>query len=501
MRSLLMFPDRDFDPRQLLISNVMYRYREIDRQSRLSPHDRSLVEDLELNTFLNAMAGGDEFLFEVAQAVLLTGQGNNVETVLYRQDVLSDCLEERATVRQLYGLAAEVTEGTRRKWFDLSSNTPSSLIYYASDLLEVLLSVLRRLRSLAEQQAGKFKSKAFTALFATFRDEIGDEYLAHVQKHLTELRFRKGVLLSAKLGDSNQSTNLVLRTPPDKRRHWYERVLRNGPASYSFRLAERDEAGGRILSDMRNRGIARVAVALAQSADHVLGFFRTLRTELAFYVGCLNLHDQLVTMGAPVCFPTPAPAGRRAHSFNRLYDVSLRLQLEGKVVGNTVDAVGKGLVIITGANQGGKSSFLRSIGQAQLMMQCGMFVGAESFKSEMCTGLFTHYKREEDVTMKSGKFDEEVARMSDIVDRIAPNSLLLFNESFAATNEREGSEIANQIVRALLEKSIKIFYVTHLYDFAHRLYEGKIENALFLRAESLGGHPKAANGGHLKTGQ
>ena len=69
-----------------------------------------------------------------------------------------------------------------------------------------------------------------------------------------------------------------------------------------------------------------------------------------------------------------------------------------------------------------------------------------------CRGLFTQYKREEDATMQSGKLDEELSRMSSIVDALTsslrnatadgPNSLLLFNESFAATNEREGSEIA-----------------------------------------------------------
>jgi len=85
--------------------------------------------------------------------------------------------------------------------------------------------------------------------------------------------------------------------------------------------------------------------------------------------------------------------------------------------------------------------------------------------------------------MTSGKLDEELARMSEIVDHIEPNSMLLFNESFAATNEREGSEIARQIVCALLEKRIKIFYVTHLYEFAHDFFNRKRGDAIFLRAE------------------
>ena len=85
--------------------------------------------------------------------------------------------------------------------------------------------------------------------------------------------------------------------------------------------------------------------------------------------------------------------------------------------------------------------------------------------------------------MKSGKFDEELSRMSAIVDRLRPDSMLLFSESFAATNDREGSEIARQIVCALLEKRIKVFFVTHLYEFAHDFYNLKMAYAFFLRAE------------------
>jgi DNA mismatch repair ATPase MutS len=238
----------------------------------------------------------------------------------------------------------------------------------------------------------------------------------------------------------------------------------------------------RIRDGVLHRDISLAANALGQAADHVRDFFRMLRAELAFYVGCLNLHEQLLRKGEPVCMPLPAAADERRLSCRGLYDVGLTLTVDRRVVGNDANADMKDLVVITGPNTGGKSTFLRSVGLAQLMMQSGMFVPADSFCASLCDGIFTHYKREEDVGMESGKFDEELSRMSDIVDHIESHSMILFNESFAATNEREGSEVAGQIVSALLVKGIRIVYVTHMYEFAHGCHERNKGNALFLRA-------------------
>jgi DNA mismatch repair ATPase MutS len=116
------------------------------------------------------------------------------------------------------------------------------------------------------------------------------------------------------------------------------------------------------------------------------------------------------------------------------------------------------------------------------MTQCGMFVGAREFRASVRSGVFTHYKREEDESMEGGKLDEELARMSDIADHLTADSMLLCNESFASTNEREGSEIARQIIRALTEAGIRVCYVTHLYDLAESCYAANAGPAPFLRA-------------------
>ena len=85
--------------------------------------------------------------------------------------------------------------------------------------------------------------------------------------------------------------------------------------------------------------------------------------------------------------------------------------------------------------------------------------------------------------MTSGKFEEELDRMSAIAGRLRPGSLLLANESFASTNEREGSEIAATVLRAFLDGGVRVALVTHFFDLADRLRRIEPERTLFLRAE------------------
>ena len=393
-----------------------------------------------------------------------------------------DCLEHPEIIRQLYQLAVEALENERMTGGLFSLASPDRILSRSVQVLELQAGVLRRLRQIAGQQAASFRSEGFTRFFAMLADELSDDYLQAVEQHLRELEFKRGVFESAELAKGFKGRRYVVRTPREQR--WTERLpFGNRAASYSFTVPPRDENGFRSLEEIRGRGINLVANSAAQSADHVKSFFAMLRLELAFYLGCLNLHDRLAGKGEPACFPEPLAVGQLALTAQGIYDVGLTLHLENRVVGNEVNADGKSLVMITGANQGGKSTLLRSLGLAHLMMQAGMFVGARSFRAGVCNGVFTNCKREEDATMQSGKLDEELSRMSAIAGQITRHSILLCNESFASTNEREGSEIARQVVSAMLRKQIKVFFVTHMYDLAHSFHAQQLGNALFLRAE------------------
>lgn len=463
MKTFLMHPDRDFDATPL---------------SEREPIQ--FTQDIELGVLLNAAAGDDRYLRDMMAAACAGAWENDVATIRYRQEILKDSLSNPDIVRQFYAIAIEPF-GREQSWnFSLYGRDASSMVASAVRTLQNSLGVLRRLRNACSANAGSFTSPGFRQFFDTLERDLDDAYLDAATTDLSNLTFRKGVLLSAQVGDGGKGVGTMLRKPQPRDLSWLQAALTSGIPSYTLHLHPRDDAGAHAFAELQSRGLSLISDALYRSAEHVLDYLKALRSELAFYIGCLNLRDQLVRVGESISFPEVTEDPRRFLCRN-LRDVSLALTMGRQVVGNDVDANGKPLIIITGANRGGKSTFLRSVGLAQVMLQSGMFVTADAYVSSRFTGLFTHFKREEDRTMRSGKFDEELVRMSAIADQIHRGAMVLFNESFAATHEREGSEIARQIVSALLENDVTVFFVSHMYEFARSFLES--DQVLFLRAD------------------
>ena len=224
-----------------------------------------------------------------------------------------------------------------------------------------------------------------------------------------------------------------------------------------------------------------MAITLTIAARNAIEFYSDIKSEVGFYLAAINLIKKIETRGGHICFPIPCED--KEVTFTGLYDLGLLLSTDANIVSNCMESKNTELFIITGTNRGGKSTFLRSIGQAQLLMQAGMFVPAERFTANTVSGIYTHFKREEDRGLNRGKFDDELSKMDEIVNHLKKNGMVLFNESFSSTNTREGSEIAMEITRALLENGIRIFFVSHLYEFASTVVEEVHDKYLFLVAE------------------
>jgi hypothetical protein len=86
-------------------------------------------------------------------------------------------------------------------------------------------------------------------------------------------------------------------------REWVSGLLGKADPAFVDEVDERDETGFRILGDLPALGIVPVATALTQSTDYVLSFFRTLRLELGFYIGCLNLNERPAEKGEALVWP------------------------------------------------------------------------------------------------------------------------------------------------------------------------------------------------------
>ena len=221
------------------------------------------------------------------------------------------------------------------------------------------VDVLRRLRRIAEEQRGVFRSEGFRRFFAMLEEELSDEYLATVDEHLEELQFKRGLLETALLGKGFKGRDYVVRR--ERGRSLGERLVRTrrraATASRSIRATSPARALSRSCAPAASTTWRTPSGSPPTTSSR---FFAMLKLELAFYLGCLNLHDGSARRASRSAFRSRSRPARRPSSREGLYDVALSLHLDERTVGNDVDAAGKSLVFLTGANQGGKSTLLRA---------------------------------------------------------------------------------------------------------------------------------------------
>lgn len=468
----------------MLKAHLLYPDRGLDPAAEPPAGSPELEGDLGLDGIWKAMAQGDPFLLDVARRVTLhslTSEG----LIRHRQGVLRDCLADEKSFEELYSLAVTAIEGDRRIW-GLASRRPAHALRRATQSLDLLLPLLRRLRLVVEDGMAALPSSGVRALVSAVRSDLDDAYLAGLDSCLQGLhRLSEAQSISARLGPGNQGSELVLRMPSATRPGWAERLGLGERSQYSFQIAPRDDAGLQALADLVDRGINSGVEAVAQAADHVLDFFSTLRFEVGFYLSCRNLHHALRRAGTSLCWPEPLPPEEPGLRFRALVDAGLALRAPSPVVGNDLDAAGGRLLVVTGANSGGKSTFLRSLGLAQLMLQAGMFVAAESFTAPVTTSLQTHFVRGEEAERDTGRLDADLARLAETVSRLNQGAMLLLNEPLSGTNEREGSEIAKQVISALTEEGVTVVLVTHFFTLATALRGTPSAPVLHLIAERL----------------
>jgi len=464
MRPGLLFSDRDLDLDALPVP------------------DPTLVADLGLERVFDAMTRGDRLLDDVVRRVVPSPL-SRTDAIRYRQATITDALAYPDVIRELYAIAVGAIDGERRVWGGKMRNA-ELVLDRAAEVIGLFLASFRSMRRIEAEHASAFTSPGFVAFFELIKTQLDDAWLAEADEHVSRLRTRT-LQVSAHLGVGNRGTGYVLHRRPNAIQGWRGRLGREEHRQ-TVAVLLKDQNAMNMIGELRALAIAPTAGAVHETAQWVLAFFKVLRAELALLVGCLNLHEALGGADARVCMPDPSPDQEPVFSATGLYDPGLRLAIGGPVVGNDVVADGVRLVVVTGANGGGKSTFLRAVGLAQVMSQAGLFVAAERFASSLHSNVLTHFTREEDWAMERGKLHEELARLGDVLDACSPSSLVLLNESLSSTNEREGAEIARQVVSALVDRGVTVWFVTHNHRFAADLHQTATAGVRFLRAERGG---------------
>lgn len=461
MKVRLLFPDRD-----------------ADLTAALPDGTDDLIADLDLGPVLEMMRP-DRDLAELCPVVLFHPL-TDADEIVRRQQILADALAEPDLVQTLFDLAGRALQSQRGLWM-YGGRTADSLLVKARHGIEAFLPPLRELAGFAAARLVGVRSAGLSELGHRLVDTLDAGYLDDLTVLVRQLQFPDGVRTRVRV----QPTGLLGRPellPPRAVSWWTHRFGR--PGRVRFELPDRDEAGAQALDALRNDALYELALTVDRAHERLLAFFTQLRGEAGFYVGCLQLYRRLADAGVGVCWPEVAASGE-PWDVEGLSSLNIAVREGARPVPNDLvpQPSGSQLVVLTGANQGGKTTFLRSLGSAQLLAQAGMFVPAVRYRSSPAPGLHSHFRSAEQDAPGAGKLAEELDRMSRIVDRCRAGDLVLMNESFSSTDELQGTFIAADIIDALLAHGVRVVLVTHFHRLAVHYLDRP--GVTFLRAERL----------------
>lgn len=205
--------------------------------------------------------------------------------------------------------------------------------------------------------------------------------------------------------------------------------------------------------------------------DYPIEHLLPCSSELRFYLIMLSLTKKLTAYGFKFCKPQVLPKDMKYTMLQQVYDLNLALRLvdegqgAGAVVGNDHGADDTGRVfLLTGPNHGGKTTFIRALGIAQVLFQAGCYVPAERASLSPVDAIFTHFPEKEVLGVKTGRLGEEASRIAKIFAEATEYSLMLFNETFSSTRRSDGYHLSMDVLKAMMKLGCHAVFVTHITE-------------------------------------
>ena len=197
--------------------------------------------------------------------------------------------------------------------------------------------------------------------------------------------------------------------------------------------------------------------------DNVISMFSC---EVQFYLSWLGFIEPVKNAGLPFCYPFLSEVIDGLYSADG-YDLALAHLIRGGTVVNSfaMDSPEQ-IIVVTGPNQGGKSTFARAFGQMHYLASLGLCVPGREAKLYLFDRIYTHFGREEDLSTQNGKLHDDLVRLRALLDDATGQSIVIINEIFTSTDISNAIILGKQMMDALVSLRSPAVVVTFLDELA-----------------------------------
>jgi hypothetical protein len=448
----------------------------VDRPEHGPRDDRqeapSLLADLRLDQVLAAMTVGRE---EYRLEPFFHARLHDADAVRYRHEVLRD-LEQPALLECVGAFSKRMREMRERlaradklryrlqkqRWFlDAMATYCQAVRSLAADLAGLELRS-RGFRWFRDYLSGYAGSEGFRSLAAD--TQAVSDALAHVTYSL-HIRGDR-VTVDRYQGEPDYSAE-VERT--------FARFQQGTVKSYRVKFPaflEMNHVEAKILSLVARLHPEAFAALDSHYARHQGYLDQTVANfdrEVQFYLAYLELIAPLQAAGLRFCYPHVSARTGEVHAV-KAFDLALAAKLVGErspmVCNDFALQDPERILVVTGPNQGGKTTFARMFGQLHYLASLGLPVPGTEARLHLPDRLFTHFEREEDIRTLSGKLEDELVRVRDILQQATGDSLLVMNESFSSTTLDDALVLGKQVLAQVIESGPRCVYVTFVDELA-----------------------------------